>query len=95
MEAATEIHDIISLWRTVKMLSPLLLIIIGGLGSLGVYYLRSISSSMQSFHISLAKILSHIEQHQETLDQHADRLRELERRDLPNHCKLRIPMSLS
>jgi hypothetical protein len=78
--AGTDLHDIVSLWRTVKMLSPLLLIILGGLGSLMVYYLRNISSSMQNFHVTLAKLLQHIEQHQEQIDEHAVRIRDLEKR---------------
>jgi hypothetical protein len=73
-----DIADMVSLWRTLKMMSPLILMILAGLGGLMVHYLRSISLSMRTFHVDLAKILQHIEHHRETLEEHNERLAELE-----------------
>jgi hypothetical protein len=64
------------MWKAIKMLSPLLLMIVGGIGSMAVYYLREMSRSMKVVGESLVRIETQIQHHEERLDR------------LEDHCPL-------
>lgn len=64
----SEVENMVTLWRAVKMLSPLILMTIGGICSMAVYYLREMSKSMKMVGESLVRIETQIKHHEERLD---------------------------
>ena len=76
MTTAKELEDIVSVWKSVKMLSPLLIPLLCGFCSLVLYYLRSMSTSMKHVGESLVRM-------EVTLSHHDSRLVKLE-----THCPI-------
>ena len=79
MTTAKEVDDIVAVWRSVKMLSPLLIPIFLGFGSLVIYYLRSMATSMKNVGESLVRM-------EVTIKHHDSRLVKLE-----EHCPVLNP----
>lgn len=77
MEA--DVHDMIAMWRAIKMLSPLILMAIAGIGGMMTYYMREMSKSMQHISSVIVRHESRFERHEERLDEHDERLDRVER----------------
>ena len=77
MEA--DVDDIIAMWRAIKMLSPLLLLAVAGIGGMMTYYMREMSKSMQHISVVIVKHESRFDRHEERLDDHDDRFERIER----------------
>jgi hypothetical protein len=75
----TDVHDMVAMWRTIKMLSPLLLMCIGGLATMMTYYMREMSKSMRYISEVIVKHESRFERHEDRLDNHDERIDRIER----------------
>ncbi len=61
------------------MLSPLLLMCIGGLATMMTYYMREMSKSMRYISEVIVKHESRFERHEDRLDNHDERIDRIER----------------
>lgn len=68
------VNEILAVWTTAKLLSPLLLLCLSSTGGCLVYYMRDISKSIRHISTTLVK-------HEERFERHEDRIEALER-----HC---------
>ena len=66
-----DVHDMVILWRSLKMLSPLLLLIFSTLGGLVVWYLRKMVDAIEHMGRAQERIL-------QTIESHSDRIERLE-----------------
>lgn len=71
-----DLHEILAIWTTTKLLSPLILLCLSSTGASVVYYMREISKSIKDMSGTLNK-------HEERFERHEDRIEALE-----NHCPL-------
>lgn len=72
-----DVEDMANLWRAMKMLSPIIIPVLCGFGSLVVYYLRSMATSMKNVGQSLVRIDETIKHHDARIDRlemHNDRV---------------------
>lgn len=83
-DLSKELDEVIAFWRTVKLLSPLILASAGGMASLALYYIREISKSMKDVGLSLIRLETKSEHHANQIDYHSERLDRLE-----DHCPIR------
>lgn len=77
--SVNELQEILALWTTTKLLSPLILLCLSGTGGCVVYYMREISKSIKDMSRTLV-------QHEERFAHHEDRIGALEKNcPLLNH----------
>jgi len=68
MAMEQDVHDMVVMWRAIKMLAPFLLMVIGGMSSMALYYLRSMAGSMKAVGESLVRMETQIAHHDDRLD---------------------------
>ncbi len=76
MEA--DVHDMVAMWKALRMVSPLLLMGIAGIGGLMTYYIREMSKSMQHISSVIIRHEMRFERHEERLNDHDDRFERIE-----------------
>ena len=69
-----DIHEITTVWRTAKMLSPLLLLIISALGGMIVWYLRKMVDAVERLGLSHERMLTTIDDHDRRIERVEDKV---------------------
>jgi uncharacterized Tic20 family protein len=74
MTPDTDVHDMVAMWRTIKMLSPMLLLLLSGLGGMAVWYLKKMVDAIEAMGRAQERILSTIESHGDRIERLEDRM---------------------
>lgn len=70
----SELNDVLTVWRAIKMLSPLLLLIISTLGGMMVWYLKKIVDAVERLGLSHERIITTIDDHGRRIDRVENKL---------------------
>ena len=69
-----DLHEVAIVWRTAKMLSPLLLLIISALGGMIVWYLKKMVDAVERLGLSHERMLQTIDDHGRRIERVEDKV---------------------
>jgi len=69
-----DLNEVAIVWRTAKMLSPLLLLIISALGGMIVWYLKKMVDAVERLGLSHERMLQTIDDHDRRIERVEDKI---------------------